>query len=209
MFQHSRVSSRQWCGIVASAIVLGVLSPTPRRLDDVATPSLTPARTQARDHMIGKLRTKQVKRFDQPQEALSFYWSKRSPDGQPVAVSEFEEAAAAAAELPLFSSRTGTFTAHTTTAPLTGSGAVSSPSGTLSEAWQPLGPGNIGGRSRAVLIHRTQNHLMWTAGVAGGIWKSTDSGASWQPEGRPARQHRRELDHRGSGRGQRAVCRHW
>ena len=50
-------------------------------------------------------------------------------------------------------------------------------------AWQPLGPGNIGGRSRAFLIHRTKNNLMWTAGVAGGIWKSTDSGASWQPKG--------------------------
>ena len=24
---------------------------------------------------------------------------------------------------------------------------------------------------------------MWTAGVAGGIWKSTDGGASWQPKG--------------------------
>jgi len=183
MIQDSRVSSRHWCGMVASAIVLGVLGPSPLRVDDVTNRSLTPARMQARDRMIAKLRTKQVKRFDQPQEALEFYWSKRSPDGHPVPVSELAEAAAAAAELPLFSSRTGTFTSHTTTAALTGSGATASANGTLSEAWQPLGPGNIGGRSRAVLIHRTQNHLMWTAGVAGGIWKSTDSGATWQPKG--------------------------
>ena len=49
---------------------------------------------------------------------------------------------------------------------------------------------------------------MWTAGVAGGIWKSTDGGATLAAEGRSARQHRGELAHPGSQAGQRALRRH-
>jgi hypothetical protein len=48
--------------------------------------------------------------------------------------------------------------------------------------WTPLGPGNVGGRTRAVLIHPNSPNIMWAGGVAGGIWKSTDGGASWNPK---------------------------
>jgi photosystem II stability/assembly factor-like uncharacterized protein len=143
---------------------------------------LTPERQRARDRVIANAKTKKIKRFDQPAEALAFYWAKRSPDGQAMSVSELEQAAAEAAKLPVFSTRAAS-SSHTTLAPLSESAAATSASGTLAQAWQPLGPGNIGGRSRALLIHRTQNNLMWTAGVAGGIWKSVDGGASWQPKG--------------------------
>jgi photosystem II stability/assembly factor-like uncharacterized protein len=187
MSHQCRTRTRVWYGIssgaIGVAIIVGVLGSGGFSGGEQGGESLTHARQDARDRMIAKLRTKQLKPFDQPREALDFYWSKRSPDGQPVSVSELQEAAAAAAQMPLFSSRTGTFTPHTTTAELTGSDAIGSASGTLAAAWQPLGPGNIGGRSRALLIHRTQNNLMWTAGVAGGIWKSTNSGGSWQPKG--------------------------
>lgn len=156
----------------------------------VATPGVlgpqSDAHARARQRLIEKLKAEQVKPFDRPDEALEFYWSKRSPDGEPVGVSELQEAAAAAEELPVYSSFSGTISApgtYSTNVPLTTSTGTGSASGTLAAAWQPLGPGNIGGRSRAFLIHRTQNNLMWTAGVAGGIWKSIDSGASWQPKG--------------------------
>ena len=182
MNNRSWTTNPRWLAIAAgsAALTLG-LSVVP-----VAWPGGVPsgvpgtdARAEARSRMIEKLKTKQTKPFDQPHEALDFYWSKRSPDGSPVSVSELEAAAAQAAALPVFSSATGTVT---TSVPLTGATAGTSASGTLGAAWQPLGPGNIGGRSRALLIHRTQNNLMWTAGVAGGIWKSTDGGASWQPK---------------------------
>jgi hypothetical protein len=46
--------------------------------------------------------------------------------------------------------------------------------------WEWLGPGNVGGRVRAILIHPTNSPLrMLAASPGGGIWLSTNSGASW------------------------------
>ncbi|MBS1854786.1 MAG: hypothetical protein JST11_05440 [Acidobacteria bacterium] len=45
--------------------------------------------------------------------------------------------------------------------------------------WSELGPSNIGGRTRALLIHPSNPSIMYAAGVAGGVWKSTNAGASW------------------------------
>jgi len=47
--------------------------------------------------------------------------------------------------------------------------------------WEPLGPGNIGGRIRAILVHPTTTTRMWVGGVSGGIWRSDNSGVSWFP----------------------------
>ncbi len=47
-------------------------------------------------------------------------------------------------------------------------------------SWTWLGPGNIGGRARALAIHPNQPNTMWLGSVSGGIWKTTDGGASWQ-----------------------------
>jgi photosystem II stability/assembly factor-like uncharacterized protein len=135
--------------------------------------SLSPARQQARAAMIAKLAEGEIERFDQPQEAVDFYWAKRSPTGAAMSPEELEEAKTAAARLPLHSSRR---------VDLDGGARADAKAG-VAGGWQALGPGNIGGRSRALLIHRTQNNLMWTAGVAGGVWKSTDSGATWSPKG--------------------------
>ncbi|HEX6975967.1 MAG TPA: hypothetical protein VF147_16285 [Vicinamibacterales bacterium] len=51
------------------------------------------------------------------------------------------------------------------------------------DAWTPLGPGNIGGRTRVVKFHPTIPTTVFAAGVSGGIWKSDDSGATWRPTG--------------------------
>ncbi len=47
-------------------------------------------------------------------------------------------------------------------------------------SWTWLGPGNIGGRSRSLVIHPSQPQNMWLGSVSGGIWKTNDGGASWQ-----------------------------
>ena len=53
--------------------------------------------------------------------------------------------------------------------------------GINSGSWTWLGPGNIGGRVRALVIHPTNSNTMWAGSVSGGIWKTTNGGASWAP----------------------------
>jgi photosystem II stability/assembly factor-like uncharacterized protein len=53
----------------------------------------------------------------------------------------------------------------------------------LLDAWTPLGPGNIGGRTRVVRFHPTIPTTIFAAGVSGGVWKSDDNGTTWRPAG--------------------------
>lgn len=47
--------------------------------------------------------------------------------------------------------------------------------------WQEHGPANAGGRTRAIVVDSDDpTHATWfAASVSGGIWKTTDAGASW------------------------------
>lgn len=47
--------------------------------------------------------------------------------------------------------------------------------------WRWLGPGNVGGRIRAIAISKTSPSTMFAGSVGGGIWKTTDGGSSWTP----------------------------
>ncbi len=47
--------------------------------------------------------------------------------------------------------------------------------------WTALGPGNIGGRTRALVIDPTNPNRIFATGVGGGVWRSTNAGASWAP----------------------------
>lgn len=51
----------------------------------------------------------------------------------------------------------------------------------LPGSWRWIGPGNIGGRTRTIAIHPDRPRLMWAGSAGGGIWRSRDAGASWQP----------------------------
>lgn len=42
-----------------------------------------------------------------------------------------------------------------------------------------LGPDNVGGRTRALLIDRSNPNRMYAGGVGGGLWVSNDAGANW------------------------------
>ena len=46
-------------------------------------------------------------------------------------------------------------------------------------AWSWIGPGNVGGRVRSVLIHPTDTDTLWAGSVSGGIWKSINGGTTW------------------------------
>ncbi len=56
-----------------------------------------------------------------------------------------------------------------------GPAAAAAPPGT----WQPLGPGNMGGRTRALLFDPAAVRTLYAAGVDGGVWKTADGGATW------------------------------
>jgi hypothetical protein len=45
--------------------------------------------------------------------------------------------------------------------------------------WEHMGPTNIGGRTRAIVIDKDNPNVMYVGGVAGGLWKSTTGGLSW------------------------------
>ena len=47
--------------------------------------------------------------------------------------------------------------------------------------WTWIGPGNIGGRIRAILIHPITPNRMWVGSVSGGIWTTANGGTSWSP----------------------------
>ena len=45
--------------------------------------------------------------------------------------------------------------------------------------WQWVGPGNIGGRLRPIVIHPTTPDIMYVGSASGGIWKTLDGGQHW------------------------------
>ena len=47
-------------------------------------------------------------------------------------------------------------------------------------SWTSIGPGNIGGRIRSIVIHPTDPNQMWIGSVSGGIWKTSNGGTTWQ-----------------------------
>ena len=49
--------------------------------------------------------------------------------------------------------------------------------------WKFLGPGNIGGRTRVLVIDPADPRVMYTGGVSGGLWKTTTGGLEWRPVG--------------------------
>ncbi len=46
--------------------------------------------------------------------------------------------------------------------------------------WENRGPFNVGGRTRALAIDRTNENIILAGGVSGGLWRSTDAGKSWK-----------------------------
>lgn len=49
--------------------------------------------------------------------------------------------------------------------------------------WKPLGPGNVGGRMRTIVIDPGDPDRMLVGGVSGGVWRTENAGGSWEPVG--------------------------
>src|SRR3954454_1212755 len=130
-------------------------------------------------------------RSDEPGAAARSDLARRQPrDGGPDMPRRYEAATRRAASLARFSSAIGRDLPAAQPASrlwLSGSRVMSlrdtgSAAGVL-DAWTPLGPGNIGGRTRVVKFHPAVPTTLFAAGVSGGIWKSDDDGTTWRPTG--------------------------
>jgi photosystem II stability/assembly factor-like uncharacterized protein len=53
--------------------------------------------------------------------------------------------------------------------------------GLAPQRWQWLGPGNIGGRTRAIVVHPLKTQRMLAASAGGGLWFTENGGARWDP----------------------------
>ena len=126
-----------------------------------------------------KREAREMKRYDQPSEAMLYYVNRRTGaiiTRDPALAGRFQNgpldprayltAIAAARATPGIVSGNGSIIAN-----VTAGGALGS--------WSPLGPTNQGGRTRQLLIDPGNPSIMYAASVGGGVWKSTNGGASW------------------------------
>lgn len=113
--------------------------------------------------------------YDQPGEAAEFYRLKRLPEGETeLPVERYFTAREYMRLMPRYS------TALNRELPPLATLKTGPEKSALGE-WTQLGPGNIGGRTRAMLINPQNPNVMYAAGVAGGIWKTVNGGNSWTP----------------------------
>jgi hypothetical protein len=165
-------SSIRWTGIVLatllSAVVVWVLRthvPSDEPDQQARGPSMHPPVPS--------------ERFDEPDQAAIYQRMKRrgpSPDFDTVAA--YRAARAHRETMPRHSTRLGAPVPSTQSTEEPEKRFVAAPA--LSQ-WEPLGPGNIGGRTRTLVIHPTQPDIMYAGGVSGGVWKTTDAGQTWTP----------------------------
>lgn len=57
--------------------------------------------------------------------------------------------------------------------------AIADDGGIAPGAWVERGPFNVAGRSRTLAIDPRDSRVLWSGGVSGGLWKSTDRGTTW------------------------------
>jgi hypothetical protein len=55
--------------------------------------------------------------------------------------------------------------------------------------WVRRGPYNVGGRTRALAIDKSDENVLIAGGVSGGMWRSEDSGGSWEMTTKPEDLH--------------------
>ena len=122
-------------------------------------------------------------RPDDPDRAAEYRALKHGGSEDPYA--SLEAARAQMRRLPRYSTESATLRVAQSPGVLADApaGRLEDPSPGPLGKWRFLGPGNIGGRTRVLVIHPDDPHVMYTGGVSGGIWKTTSAGAKWEPIG--------------------------
>jgi len=115
-------------------------------------------------------RAADTRAFDAPDAATHYAQARRAPLRNDINVAQaYEQAAAQRGRMDRFASRIGRVLPYAWKTQ------------NVLDAWTPLGPGNIGGRTRVIRYHPTRRTTLFAAGVSGGIWQSDDDGGSWRP----------------------------
>jgi hypothetical protein len=126
--------------------------------------------------VMERKRAKPKKSFDKPKEAQIFFAEKRAPVGQTaIPVQRYVEAMEAMRSMPVFS------TTDNVLLPADKARTEATRGGPALGRWTGVGPGNVGGRTRSLLIDPATPATMYLGGVAGGVWKTINAGTTWTP----------------------------
>ena len=142
-------------------------SPTPD-----PPPLVSPIATNEETERGGQIEADRQEKEDGYREAAEFYKLKRIAAGEELPVERYIEGKKHAERMPRYSISRGRSVAATEKA---------AGQGTALGTWKPLGPGNVGGRTRALAIRPDDPNTMYAGATGGGIWKTTDRGESWKP----------------------------
>lgn len=175
---------RRWLHAVMG-LSLGVFLVLPAGAQTTAPTAATPTGKPAVPPAVrAKLKEmeKESPRNDEPAEAMEYLRRRTVPAGQKdVPVERYLTALRQMETMPQYS--TARQTVLPSRAALAGQGISSTADASSLGAWSSLGPGNIGGRTRALVINPQNPQIMYAAATAGGVWKTVNGGASWTPLG--------------------------
>ena len=115
---------------------------------------------------------------DQPGEALGFFIAQRAPDGKNIPVERLAAAQKHSSRMRETSVAAGRPLGHSRFAASAANADGSSPT---PGNWTSVGPANVGGMSRALVVNPQSPDTMYAGAAGGGVWKTTDAGKTWNP----------------------------
>ena len=174
----------RWAGVWTGLLLISTpgLAATPKGSGKGVARPMPPA-------IRASLDRRELRSQDNPGEARKFYLRKRLEKGETsLPIERYLTAKVQMERMARFDLGTGKTLAPLVreTAPLGPDfpdGAVEPDTDRGLATWTPLGPGNIGGRTRSLVIDPRTPRILYAGGVDGGVWKTTNAGTSWTPVG--------------------------
>lgn len=159
----------------ALALLFSASTVTTWAAERVAAPHKSRTAAKTRGAKVVRREHARVEREvpDSPQEAQAFFLKKRLAPGMTGYPAQLVvDAYRQSLDMPLYSS--------VAQRGLTG---AESPDSLTALTWTALGPGNVGGRTRAFKFVPGSATTIYAGGVAGGVWKTTNTGTTWTAMG--------------------------